>query len=427
MALLQCSECGHAVSDKAAACPNCGAKPRRANVLKVAGRALALIALLVVALGLLGRLVTKPNSALATADGKAQRESAPVNFDLPLQTTAGTLVCPFGAAFDNREGRGLQAAMKSRTELFGRHADAEKAGCSEWREALRVQITESSRTRAKQWQATHDCGMLEFSEGLVFSCDLVNVPVIVGTVDPRRTFPPGASIEIYRAFMADYNASSKSGSYVFAHIPRVVTFENVDAWEGKPLTLTLLGTQKIQTTRTIHYFLAVPSGGDFECHACVPILGAVLTESVGAGERVLIPLGPLVQIGAWGKYPIEAHPPEEVSIGASRIGVFLYSTVSQQGDEYTGADLVEVGESSFQWIGQFPLLADSSGSGTCGDSGQKACEKYVVRLSFDRSKPRPYYPLIAHTVGVMNDKQSEPHSVDETKIAEFDGTQYKFK
>ncbi|HEX5126344.1 MAG TPA: hypothetical protein VFW00_06365 [Rhodocyclaceae bacterium] len=66
--------------------------------------------------------------------------------------------------FDNREGHGLQAAME----------DAEKAGCEAWHKGVPIELSDEERQRAKKWQAQHDCGMLDFGEGLILSCDLRN-------------------------------------------------------------------------------------------------------------------------------------------------------------------------------------------------------------------------------------------------------------
>ncbi|MDD2720842.1 MAG: zinc ribbon domain-containing protein [Gallionella sp.] len=173
MALIKCRECGHEVSDTAKTCPNCGAKPKVSRTfLKYAVGFLALLFVLAVVGQLSGQSPTPPTSAEQAPI--SQPKESPVNFDIPLETTAGTLVCPLSAALDNREGHGLQAAMKSRREVFGRQEDAEKAGCQEWREGLPVQLSDKEKQQAKGWQVEHTCGMLTFAAGFVFSCDLRN-------------------------------------------------------------------------------------------------------------------------------------------------------------------------------------------------------------------------------------------------------------
>lgn len=180
MALVKCRECGHEVSNKAKACPNCGAKPKGASdFLKYVAGFIVLLFVLFAIGKLSGQQPSQPESSPISSATPQQVQppqptESPVNFDLPLQTTRGTLVCPLSAALDNREGHGLQAAMKSRVEIFGRQEDAEKAGCHEWREGLPIQLSDEEKQQAKKWQADHICGMLTFDGGFIFSCDLRN-------------------------------------------------------------------------------------------------------------------------------------------------------------------------------------------------------------------------------------------------------------
>ena len=196
MALVKCAECGHAVSTRAEACPHCGAKPKKAGSI---GNALGLLAVIILVISVVGHF-SGNDSAPSTAEANNSAQApppaetratvaAPVNFELPLETTSGTLVCPFGAAMDVREGRGLQAAMKSRMEIFRRREDAEKAGCEEWRERLAVRLSEAAASQAKKWKAEHTCGMLEFDAGFIFSCDLRNAPNLPVAVRVEQPLP----------------------------------------------------------------------------------------------------------------------------------------------------------------------------------------------------------------------------------------------
>ncbi|WP_317202601.1 zinc ribbon domain-containing protein [Janthinobacterium sp.] len=186
MALLACKKCGKECAADARFCPACG-KPTRQPKRTVA--IVVIIIASVIALAVTTRDETPPQplpSEAQKAEVKAslpappqqaeppQPKESPVNFDLPLQTMRGTLVCPLSAIWDKREGHGLQAAVKSRVEIFGRQESAEKAGCQEWQEGLLIQLSDEERQRAKKWQVDHSCGMLTFDEGLIFSCQLHN-------------------------------------------------------------------------------------------------------------------------------------------------------------------------------------------------------------------------------------------------------------
>ena len=186
MALVKCAECGGQVSTKAAACPSCGAPvgvqgrtakayPTWGRVLLVAGVALVLVkACSTEEAAVTGAAPTSsPLPASVLPPPPAKRE-LPVDFERPLETTRGTLVCPSSALFERREGKGLQVAMKSRGSVFGRQVEAEKAGCEEWQEGLPVHLLPETIARGQKWQADQKCGMLDFTGGLVFSCDLRN-------------------------------------------------------------------------------------------------------------------------------------------------------------------------------------------------------------------------------------------------------------
>lgn len=166
MALVKCSKCGAEISEKAKSCPQCGAKPKRMSaIVKYGGGFVAAMFLLAVAVTLTGKTSTETPKEAA---------EVPVDFDRPLETVAGTLVCPPSAVNDSREGRGYEAAMKSRNEIFGRREDAEKAGCEEWRAGKIIHLAEEDRLQAKELQAHHQCGMLYFGNNLIYSCELKN-------------------------------------------------------------------------------------------------------------------------------------------------------------------------------------------------------------------------------------------------------------
>lgn len=98
----------------------------------------------------------------------------PVNFMLPLYTKSAALVCPLAVAFDRREGYGLKGAMDAHLSIFGHEEAVEKVGCEEWREGLPVSLTDEGQKQAKEWEVEKSCGMVSFTEGYIFSCDLKN-------------------------------------------------------------------------------------------------------------------------------------------------------------------------------------------------------------------------------------------------------------
>lgn len=175
MAMVKCHECSKPVSTEAVTCPNCGAplsvdkSQTLARVTRLGG--IGVILALIVLLAMCSHTDSNQNKS-----GNTPTQKPPVDYARPLQTERAALVCPFSAAYDNREGRGLQAAMESRNELFDRQKDAENAGCNEWQQGVAIELTDEERAKARRWQAEGSCGMLEFPQGFVFSCGLENSP-----------------------------------------------------------------------------------------------------------------------------------------------------------------------------------------------------------------------------------------------------------
>ncbi len=97
-----------------------------------------------------------------------------MNFILPLYTKRAALVCPLSVAFDNREGYGLKGAVDAHLSIFGHEDAIEKSGCQEWREGLSVSLTDEGQKQATAWEGEKSCGMVEFTQGYIFSCDLRN-------------------------------------------------------------------------------------------------------------------------------------------------------------------------------------------------------------------------------------------------------------
>lgn len=245
MALVKCAECGKEISDTAKACPNCGAKPKRGGaVLKYVGIAVALL----IAWSVIGSMSAQ-QSARSQVDAPPPKElpveKSAVDFDRPLHTEPATLVCPLSAAADVREGHGLQAAMKSRSEVFGRQEDAEKAGCEEWQEGIAVQLEDAERQQAKKWQAEHMCGMLSFNRGFVFSCSLQNdtpttnaaLSMTKHTKDGLKWNAPATLSGLLKS--GTYtdccnNGEEKIQSYLFVHLDSKVTVDQGDDAEEEP-------------------------------------------------------------------------------------------------------------------------------------------------------------------------------------------------
>jgi hypothetical protein len=148
---------------------------------------------------------------------KPTEVDVPVNFKLPLYTKSAALVCPLAVAFDRREGHGLKEAVDAHLSIFGHEDAIEKSGCQEWREGLSISLSDEGQKQADEWGAEKSCGMVSFSDGYIFSCDLRNSPGANGNK------------EIVEHAKQEISAAMQDPSKV-----RLMECVGVNTWEVKP-------------------------------------------------------------------------------------------------------------------------------------------------------------------------------------------------
>lgn len=116
----------------------------------------------------------RKGAALTDQRAATPQEETSINFTLPLYTKRSALVCPLAVVFDRREGYGLKAAVDAHLSVFGHDEAIQKSGCQEWRDGLPVSLTDEGKKKAAQLETQKMCGMVDFDEGMIFSCDLKN-------------------------------------------------------------------------------------------------------------------------------------------------------------------------------------------------------------------------------------------------------------
>lgn len=208
MALIKCHECGNDVSTEAAACPKCGAKPKKPQNKTPVWQKIFIV--LIFGFGLISwielasnstntpiqniqsdagsasgedqehtqkeAVQTPTNSNTPRNDDPKRQEEPQVDFNLATVTKQYALICPINVIFDRREGHSLKDAVKAHISIFGHDEAIEKSGCQEWQEGITVNLSDEAKKHAIELQAKGMCGMVDFSEGLVFSCSLKNQP-----------------------------------------------------------------------------------------------------------------------------------------------------------------------------------------------------------------------------------------------------------
>lgn len=447
MALRPCRECNHDVSDSAKTCPHCGINsPALAGAKSGRSRRwLWILPLLVIAMLIVlqHKGGTTNESATCVNDFRKCTDNADVvNNNLDAKYAGG--LCR--SEVDDHVKYGSPKWPWVKFGKFHTGNDFPRTG-EIWIIDDEVQIQNMYGAMAR---TTVQC-KFDLASKKVIEIGIDGVPITISeravkqnsseptppteaatNVDlnripaPGQTFTSGSYVDIYRAFMPDFDEKTQKGSYRFARLPSGNEFKDVADWTGRSLHLTFIGTQDLGVKGTLHYFSSVPGWQDYTCHACTPIVSAMLTRSSGGVESIVIPLLPMARAGSWGKYVIDQQLPEHVSVGPSKMAIFLRDGWMAQGEGGTSVNLVEIGDQSFQLLGEFNVGRDSTGTGNCGGPDQKICEKFNVTISFDQTGPGPYYPLIAHISGVMDDKDFKPHAVEEKRVVAFDGTRYPY-
>jgi hypothetical protein len=115
------------------------------------------------------------------SSSNSQQSASPVkeqsiDFSAPIHTKPSALVCPEGAASDNREGRGLEGAVQAHLSVLDHDKDIDQSGCEEWKSGIPISLTNEGIKDAADFDARGLCGMVRFEEGYIFSCDLQNKP-----------------------------------------------------------------------------------------------------------------------------------------------------------------------------------------------------------------------------------------------------------
>jgi len=153
--MIKCHECGSDISSEAASCPKCGAKPKTKGTWKKIFLGFIFFAGLLIWL-FSGQKPAELPATQAQASPGSPNSSDPgkkteeLSYSLPIYTSRGAVVCPFSVVLEKREDKGLKAATDAAISIFGRSEAIQKAGCEEWKEGIRLYISESEKGNA--WQ-----------------------------------------------------------------------------------------------------------------------------------------------------------------------------------------------------------------------------------------------------------------------------------
>jgi hypothetical protein len=138
---------------------------------------------------------------------------------------------------------------------------------------------------------------------------------------------------------------------------------------------------------------AVPATGDFDCHACAPLIGAAVF--VKSGDSWKVEASEKTDL-IFGQYAVPGTA-QLVQFGPNHAGIQLSNTDGGQGIMDTQVILLVAWNGGFSqaWSG----LVSSDDSMYCGPQTVSPCFGYKVELKFEKGSNSEYDDLIATTSG----------------------------
>jgi hypothetical protein len=138
---------------------------------------------------------------------------------------------------------------------------------------------------------------------------------------------------------------------------------------------------------------AVPAEGEFDCHACAPLLGVGMFRKSGSGWKVEASEKPDIIFGQYGN-PAKA---QLFQVGPSHSGIQLSDTDGGQGVTDSHVMLLVPWQEGISQT--YSGIVSSDNSGYCGGQAPSVCYGYHSDLSFVKGANPDYYDLVIKTSG----------------------------
>jgi hypothetical protein len=149
-------------------------------------------------------------------------------------------------------------------------------------------------------------------------------------------------------------------------------------------------------TTTGEVFLAtfaVPAEGEFDCHACAPLVGLAVFEKSGAAWKVEASEKPDIIFGQYGN-PAKA---QLFQVGPSHSGIELSDTDGGQGVADSHVMFLVPWKGGFSQA--YAGIVASNNSDYCGAQADSPCYAYMSNLKFVKGENPDYYDLTIETSG----------------------------
>ncbi len=165
---------------------------------------------------------------------------------------------------------------------------------------------------------------------------------------------------------------------------------------------------------------AVPADGEFECHACAPLIGAAVFVKSSDSWKLEASEKPDIIFGQYGVPPTA----ELFQFGPRHSGIELSYTYGGQGVTDTHVIFLVAWKGGFSqaWSG----IVSSDNSGYCGAQAPSPCYAYHVDLKFEEGGVPRYDDLTVTTTGtdLASDSQSGIKSVTGVQHLRFSDGKY---
>jgi hypothetical protein len=241
-----------------------------------------------------------------------------------------------------------------------------------------------------------------------------NSKIIEGEFSAKKAF---------ELLYGNYSEEQKESNWKPSKEELAKFYESSDSSSEKDFYVTSVLVSPFKEAGTDKYMVVTSaSPPDNDCHACAPVLGVAVFKKDGNKWSLELEQKYVDKIGSYGTAP----DGKLVKIGDDSYGILLESSDTGQGYTYQGVALLANINRTFKNV----LFAQTAGdnSGTCGDD-LGPCWQFSSKYEFIPGKNKNFYDFKVEFTGTKG-QEDDPKKVipaNETKIYEFNGTDYKSK
>lgn len=232
-----------------------------------------------------------------------------------------------------------------------------------------------------------------------------------GFIKLKTASEPLSSSSVLQQVLMKFNSRDGTGHLILSDLPNDPRFQNIKEWVGRYMDVQLLVKQNFPAdpTHSIYLLSAVPDLKEkFECHACAPLIYALLTHTDPSGqEKIDGSLQPLGQFGSFGKYSLSKNekPIWNKKIGPDLFGDLKFLRLSKENEGFSLSDGYMAQGERTGYIAIFRLqnfdifhladvsILDDARGGFCSENPGAPCANYHATIYIIPNKSSTLYPI----------------------------------